>query len=130
MKAKKMIFTITLSLAPVILSLGGNKAYADQPTEKDLNACYNIQFNHDNINAKVAFKTAQCFSKLAKSITDKHLNQAGKSFQTLENIELMAISDRNVVLQYADSWYQHAAFKGHPTAIKYLDSKSLVVTAD
>ncbi|MCG8312096.1 MAG: hypothetical protein MI976_02670 [Pseudomonadales bacterium] len=126
MRSSNIISKVMLSLTPVIFSLGGLKAYAEQPTESDLNECYNLQFVQDSIDSHAAFAIAQCFSNLATAMTEKHLNQLQHQAEGVDNI---LISNRNVVLHYAESWYKDAAFKGHPVALEYVHDQGAVLLA-
>ena len=102
-----MMKKVALCLALFGLS---SACYAEYPTEEDLWDCYDIEFQHDTITPDVAYSIGQCFSDLAALIdaTDYH---------GIYGAPMIAdISNKNVVLNYADSWFMLAVYKGHPSA--------------
>ena len=97
------------SLVPLLFC--SQAVFAEGLTEEDLQACYGLEFEHENMTPEMAFHIGQCFSQLADLLPDN--DDLYYSDYASEPGEL---TNRNAALHYASSWYEHASDYGHPEA--------------
>lgn len=101
-------------LAFALAAICYSPAYGEVPTEQDLWACYELEFEYESITPEAAYLIGQCFSDLAAMI-----EETSYQFYSQEDWG-DGLSNKNAVLHYADSWFLLADYKGHPNAQEQL----------
>ena len=121
LNTEKNICTFAIAFAmfvtPTIASDGnGGDSVEGKLREVDIQACFALEYDSEDITPQAAYDIAKCFSKLANSMVDSH------SDEFVADTELWMWDDKNVLLHYADSWFSYAAYKGHPDAAEQLET--------